>query len=181
MDDQDLARLAVAAADGDLRATEDLLRGLHSHLMAVLHLLGVPIADIDDLAQEVTLQLYRSLGRYDAAQPFLPWMRSIARHRVANYWRGRSRRERRLAAFRARAVALLESAPGTGIPDGERLRTCIDALQERQHAIVQQHYFEGRTSATVAADLGMSAAAVRKALVTIRAALRRCVEADRGR
>ncbi|MDA3960258.1 MAG: sigma-70 family RNA polymerase sigma factor [Planctomycetota bacterium] len=172
-----LEHLAATAAEGDLPAAEALIATLHSHLVAFLHLLGVPESDIDDLAQNVTIKMYRSLPRYDAAQPFLPWLRTIARREVANHWRGLSRRERRVLEFRSRCEQLLRSREADPASNHDALQRCIAALKQRQRAIVEAHYYQGHTSATIASHLGMSAVAVRKALMTVRDALRRCLEA----
>ena len=49
----------------------------------------------DDLAQEVFLTAFRSLGDHTAGRPVLPWLMGIARHRALHHLRCESRRQQR--------------------------------------------------------------------------------------
>jgi len=179
VEDRELRAWARVAAEGDLDAAEKLIRGLHAHLHSFLHLLGVPERDIDDVAQDVTLTMYRGLARYDSSEPFLPWLRGIARNVVATYWRGSARYEARLGALRQRVSEELERDERAWCPELDRLKACVSKLQQRQRTIVERHYFDGETSSVIAKALGIGASAIRKALMGIRAALRKCVEETR--
>lgn len=178
MDELTLRDQARRAAEGDLEAIDALLRGVHPHLYAFLYLLGLSDADIDDVAQDTALVLCRTLSRYDATQPFLPWVRGIARNRAAMFRRREGRRAHREDTWHSQLVDLIE--PHEPVWDVERLRACISKLEQRARAIIRSHYEEGRTSAEVAALLGMSAVAVRKALMAIRLQLRQCEEQARA-
>ena len=48
-----------------------------------LRRLGLPAADLEDLAHEVFLVVHRKLGEYDATRPIKPWLFGIA-FRVAS-------------------------------------------------------------------------------------------------
>ncbi|MBA3697826.1 MAG: sigma-70 family RNA polymerase sigma factor [Planctomycetes bacterium] len=178
MDELTLRDQARRAAEGDQEAVDALLRGVHPHLYAFLYLLGFAEADIDDVAQDTALMLCRSLSRYDTTQPFLPWMRGIARNCAAMFRRREGRRARREDTWRSHLVDLVEAHEP--VWDVERLRACISKLEERARAIIRNHYEEGRTSAEVAQLLGMSAVAVRKSLMAIRLHLRQCEEQSRA-
>ena len=179
MDDAALRGLAARAADGDLDAVEDLVRGLHGHLFSFLHLLRVPVGEMEDVAQDVVVRLYRSLGDYRIERPFLPFLRGVARHAVADLWRARARDERRMNAFQALVEAQLAGDPGERHLDvqKDRLRRCMDRLPARQREIVALRYERGLDSAGIAREVAQSAVSVRQALSRIRRTLRACVQA----
>jgi RNA polymerase sigma-70 factor, ECF subfamily len=179
MDDNALRALAARAAEGDLDAVEDLVRGLHGHLFSFLHLLRVPQGELEDTAQDVVIRLYRSLGDYRADQPFLPFLRGIARHAVADLWRSRGREDRRVSAFQAFVESHAATDPGARHLDvqASRLRQCLERLPARHREIVALRYERGLESAAIAREISQSAVAVRQALSRIRRTLRACVMA----
>ena len=150
MTDTDLRALAVQAATGNLRAAEELMCAVHDHLFALLHLLGIPASDLEDVAQDIALQLYRSLPSYDPMRPFMPWLKSIALHVRSN-------------------LSLLED------PDGNS--QCIERLQQRMRNIIALRYHDGLNSDSIGEKLGLKAQTVRKLLSRARTFLRRCLRA----
>ncbi len=53
----------------------------------VLHCLGVPYADSDDLLQEIFFAVHRKLHEYDARRPFRSWLYGICVRTVSSYRR----------------------------------------------------------------------------------------------
>jgi RNA polymerase sigma-70 factor (ECF subfamily) len=178
MDDNTLRELAARSAEGDLGAVEDLIRGFHGHLFSFLRLLRIPEGELEDVAQDVVIRMYRSLGDYDPGLPFLPFLRGVARHAAADYWRGRHREERRKSVF----LEFVESraAEEAGDPhlnlQKDRLQQCMDRLPPKQREIVVLRYARGLDSAGIAREVRQSAVAVRQALSRIRRTLRACVQ-----
>jgi RNA polymerase sigma-70 factor (ECF subfamily) len=178
MDDRDLRDLAVQASEGNLDAVEALIRGFHGHLFSFLHLLRVPTMDIEDVAQTVVIQTYQNLEDYRSAQPFLPFLRGVARHVAANYWRTRRRDSRKAEGFLAfieRRLSAGGVAADLEIPV-EKLRRCIDRLLPRQRDLVLLRYEQGLDSDAIGRRLGLHAAAVRQTLTRIRRVLRSCIQ-----
>ncbi|MBN1673420.1 MAG: sigma-70 family RNA polymerase sigma factor [Kiritimatiellae bacterium] len=179
LDDIELRALARRAAGGDTRAAEDLVRGFHGHLIAFLYLSTIPPDDIEDVAQETALQLYRGLPAYSPDKPFLPWLRSIARHMTHNYWRTKARKDRRESAFREHVEHCLEDEQHAAVLtdlSGDRLKGCIDRLPENQQRILWLRYRTGLSAEEISKQLQRNATAVRKALSRMRQALRACIE-----
>ena len=178
MKEQELRKLAAEAADGDIDAAETLMRGAHEHIFGLLYLLGIPHEDADDLGQDIALQVYTSLPKYDPAKQFLPWMRSIARHVTANYWRSRTRQEKRMTAFREYVAKELAPAAGRDVLDVrvDILSRCMDRLKENHRTMVRLRYFENMKTEEISKRVGLTALSVRSILVKIRKALRACVE-----
>jgi RNA polymerase sigma-70 factor (ECF subfamily) len=160
-------------------ALEELIRGFHRSLFTFLHLLGIPPKDSDEVAQEVVIQMYRSLGRYSADQPYLPWLRSIARHVTANYWRTHRAEERKMKSFQRYLANKAETVAGcsrVGEIDSARLEECMGKLQERHRKLLALRYEQGFDSTRIAGVLGLQAPAVRQSLLRIRDILKACVE-----
>jgi|SRR5579862_1665829 len=179
MDDAALGVLALRSATGDMDALEELIRGFHRNLFSFLHLLGVPPKDIEEVAQEVVIQMHRSVGRYAPDQPFLPWLRSIARHVASNYWRTHRAEERKMREFQRYLERHAETLPSDcGRPelDPDRLEQCLGKLQERHRELVNLRYQLGLDSTRIAEILGLQAPAVRQSLSRIRDILKACVE-----
>jgi RNA polymerase sigma-70 factor (ECF subfamily) len=136
---------------------------------------GVQGADADDLVQEVFLAVSQRIGtfrREEAGDTFRGWLRAITHHKAQDYWRRQDR---------------LPNAPG-GTDAHKRLQQVADAQTDDPEDAVEisavfhralgllQGEFEERTwkafwratvdglpAPEVAAELGMTASAVRMA------------------
>ncbi len=176
---ENLSVVAARASDGDLEAFEALVSSVHGPLISYLHFLGVQDNQIDDLAQEVCIELYRSLRRYDSSREFMPWLYSIARNHTYNYWRKNRRTGEKLASYES---MIREEIDAIFRDDRlvqnrfAKLEDCLDKVPKRQRSIVVLRYFEGLNATTIANRLEMSPDAVRQTLVRTRAALRKCME-----
>jgi RNA polymerase sigma-70 factor (ECF subfamily) len=63
-----------------------------SYVWSSLHRLGVPPRDVEDVAHETLLSVYRKLKDYDASRPLRPWLFGFAYRTAADY---RKRMQRR--------------------------------------------------------------------------------------
>jgi RNA polymerase sigma-70 factor (ECF subfamily) len=137
--------------------------------------LGVPLSDVDDVAQEVYLDFHRAMGRLPADVEPLAWLKGMARKRALNFFRRlgveRQRRVERVAEALSRAP---EAPPPAA--DGGALRRCIERLAPRSQRAVALRYEEGATSAAIGQALGMTAEAVRILLMRVRGTLKECLE-----
>jgi RNA polymerase sigma-70 factor (ECF subfamily) len=122
--------------------------------------------------------MYRSLTRYDPEQPFLPWLRGIARNTVKKYWRAHTREENNLSLFKRYIRDRFDKGHKVSAVRRDRLEHCMDELDGKKKTIVNMRYVEGIPSSGIAETLKMKAVAVRQALSRIRAALRSCIEAE---
>jgi len=168
-----------AAARGDRDAFARLVEGTRS-VVSSIALAIVRDAELSrDVAQDVFLAAWRDLGQLREPSSFLPWLRQMTRHRAYHVLRTDRRRARRIAT--ARAGELLESAvdrqPGADarlVAEEERaaLATVLDELPDDTREVVTLYYREGRSTAQVAALLGLSEPVVRKRLSRARERLR---------
>lgn len=171
--------LVLQALEGDSEATERLVSLFHDDLMATLYVLGVPHSDIDDLAVEIALEILRSLSRFDLQREFIPWMRTIIRRRVKNYWRDSIRAHKRIEKYRELLAQELEHSMMESGEDRShtinRLRECLTKLSDEQRELVQMRYFLNLNSNEIAQKLDKTAVAIRKTLSRLREVLEGCV------
>ena len=89
-----LQQLLVRALGGDPAAYDTFLRTLAGHLRAFLRkrLAGLP-DDVEDLVQETLMAVHNQRHTYDPAQPVTAWLHAIAKYKVVDLLRRRSRHE----------------------------------------------------------------------------------------
>ncbi|MFW5830203.1 MAG: RNA polymerase sigma factor, partial [Planctomycetota bacterium] len=87
--------LLKRASDGDRDAFAVLVERHQARVRLWIAQLVSDREDAYDLAQEVFLAVWQAVPRFQPGQRFLPWMRAIARHRLADPLRRRYRRQRR--------------------------------------------------------------------------------------
>jgi RNA polymerase sigma-70 factor, ECF subfamily len=115
-----------------------------------------------DLYQELFLRLHRSRDQYDPARAFAPWFFQIARRLWIDELRRRSVRK-------AEVPLIAEvAATGTLVRTEQRLaadqdvRSALGQLSEVERYVLLSVKVDGRSYLDLAAELGRSAAAVRK-------------------
>jgi len=167
---------------GQLVSMEDLVRMHLPALRGYLASLGAHTDLIDDLAQDVFLEVLKSVDRYDESRPFRSWLFGIARNLVKQEFR-KSRMEARMRGGLTTSV-IAEHRVTTGQETSEvaslealhALRLCLEKLPGRTREMVTQR-FEGRQrSDDIAGALGLTGSAVRTTLMRARSALRQCLE-----
>ena len=114
VDELDPALIRAAAA-GDLRAFETIVRAYQQHIWRFLRRFLGDAAAAEDVAQETFLRLYRSLPGFAHQAKFSAWVFKIARNAALDELRRRQRRERVTVA----AAAALEGAGDAGGTAGE--------------------------------------------------------------
>jgi len=171
--------------DGDTDAFAELVKAFHGRVRGHAALLGVASDSIDDVAQEVFIEVHRSLRRYDPTRSFADWVRGVTRNIVLRHSERRAReyriRKDLLSIYlREREDSFLDdelssSEQETGPIAG--LKSCLERLPEHLKTLILLRYSEGKTSDDIAAELKRSAAGIRMALMRTRDALLRCMEA----
>jgi len=137
---------------------------------------GVPLSDGDDLVQEVFKAAAGSLEHFRRDRPgdtFRGWLRGITRHLIAGHFRRRA--EQAQAAGGTGALDQLHEVAAPEAPEeddppqqlSDLYRRAVELVrgefEERSWRMFWQTAVEGRSPVDVAADLGVSPAAVRKA------------------
>ncbi len=134
--------------------------------------LGLQHADAADLVQDVFITLVQKLPRfsYDNHKRFRGWLWTVTR----NKWREKHRR-RALPLDHRQTLAALAAADGDSLEEAEFRRHLLDRLVPMMKARFQPatwqafwaHVVEEKPAAQVAAELGLSVAAVYKAKLRV--------------
>lgn len=176
---------------GSVPDFEDIVRHYHRDVrLFVARFLGND-PSIEDIAQEVFVQVHRSLDQFQGRASIKTWILGIARHRVGTWFRHKSRQlrtssldlEAELVQYRWQEFQQEgESTIGEGSKSGldpelevNLLRNCLQKLKPPQRDLVQRFYFEEVTAESISQEQGRSAGAVRMSLLRIREALAKCI------
>ena len=84
--DEDLIDRCVA---GERQAWRELHRAYHDRVVRLLNRLGLPPAEIEDASQEVFVQVFRALARFEKRADLGTWIYRIAVSQAARYRRSR--------------------------------------------------------------------------------------------
>ena len=128
----------------------------------------------DEIVQETWLTAVRRIRYFDPSQgSFLAWLRGIA----ANILRNDLRRQRRCPEVQQSADAPIAEADSDQSLEEARLRgqsvaAALDALAEREEAVLRAKYLEGMSVAEIAAARGETPKAVESLLSRARRAFR---------
>jgi len=161
----------------DARAWEELFLAWSGKLYAfALHTTGEPTV-AQDIVSETFARAYRDIDRFGRSGSAVEsWLYTIARHRLADFHRQRSRaRLVHLDAASNVAATTDSSAEVTGRDLSAQLRGAIAQLPRDQRAVVLLRFFGMLSGEETAAVLGKSHGAVRqlqlRALRNLRAVL----------
>ncbi|MBJ8105104.1 MULTISPECIES: sigma-70 family RNA polymerase sigma factor [Bacillus cereus group] len=82
----DLIQLTLS---GNKEAYSELYDKTIQEIYKTAHFLIEDKADVDDVVQEIYIQLYESLRKYDSKKPFRPWLIGLAIKQIHSYRRKR--------------------------------------------------------------------------------------------
>jgi len=159
---EDEIALVEAAIGGDARAFAALYDRHADRVFRHVYYRVANQSDAEDLTQQVFLQAWRAIDRYQrTGAPFVAWLLTIAYHVVVSHTR------------RSKPTSSLELEPATterwADPEGETMsrfeqqavRTAILRLKPDQQQVIMMRFVEHFDHADVAAALGKSEGYVR--------------------
>src|SRR5688500_2894277 len=101
---------------------EAIVRDTQAHIRAYIAGLGVPRHDVDDVAQDVYVELYRFADRIPEDVPPKQWLKGIARNLCMNYFRRTSRRQRLQREARGESLLRAERPEAPALSEGPGVR-----------------------------------------------------------
>jgi len=153
-----------AAQDGDKAAYETLLTDIMPLLRAVVQRTWRNPHDVEDIVQDVLLSLHVVRHTYDPTRPFVPWLLTIARRRIADTARRSSSR----SAHETTVEVLPETFSGDatkneqeGSDDQAAIRTALAGLTGGQREAVELLKVQGLSLNEASAITGKSVAALK--------------------
>lgn len=143
-----------AALKGDAAAYRSLLAEVTPWLKAYFsrRLKG---ADIDDLVQMTLLSMHTKRHTYDPAQPFLPWIAAVARHKLIDHVR---RSGRHISVELDDNIAADHMEPSLA---GRDLAALMRHLPARQAEVLRLHKLNELSVDEVARLTGLSGANIK--------------------
>lgn len=153
--------------------------GAEPKLRAYASACGLSREQVDDLAQEAALVLWRRFDTYDRTRPFLPWALGIAHHLIQET-RRKGALERQVLSPEV-ALQLAQTCGGMDHDIDVRrgaLNRCVEKLPPHLRDLLRLRYGEHRTLAQVAQRLQRGLSATNMALHRIRQLLLDCVERE---
>lgn len=148
---------------GDGAAYERFLRALAGHLRAFLRkrLTGLP-DDVEDLVQETLVAVHIQRHTYDPGQPVTAWLHAIARYKLVDLLRRRSRHEVWNDPLDAHEIA---AASDERADEARRdLVKLLETLPDRQRLSIVYTKLQGLSAVEAGRRIGMSESAVKVAV-----------------
>ena len=133
------------------------------------------VATAEDLTSETFLAAVTA-ARERGVEPSIPWIVGVARHKLVDHWRRRSRDERLLAQVAGDSSTAEADDPWDAQLDGMRAAAVMDGLGGHHRAALTLRYVDGLSVPEVAEVLGRTVHATEALLVRARLAYRRAYE-----
>ena len=179
-DDAEDIRLMGLVAGGDTAAFEQLVER-HQALVAgtVARMLGSN-SDVDDIAQQVFIRVWKSAGRYVARAKFTTWLLKITRNLVFNEMRRAKRHPHMPVQVETEAEEIPLKDEAAASPDATLLQSelqkaienAIALLPETQRMALVLRRYEELSYEEIADVLDLSVPAVKSLLFRARTELR---------
>jgi RNA polymerase sigma-70 factor (ECF subfamily) len=150
------ATLARSAAGGDRVAFARLLERHYESIHRIAWRWCGDADDAEDIAQDVSIKLARSIRSWRGESAFSTWLYRIVLNSVRDRQRSMAAEKRRVEAFAVQA--LVDAQGGGNQPDdpAARLWSAVGKLPERQRDTVLLVHGEGMAHGEVAEILGVS-------------------------
>jgi RNA polymerase sigma factor (sigma-70 family) len=156
-----LRRQLLRALAGDAAAYEQFLTALSAHLRAFFRKRMSQLPDdVEDLVQESLLAVHGSRHTYKPEQPLTAWVHTIARYKLIDFLRARSRRD----ALNDPLEDDLQIFAGSDIEAADARRDLEKVLQylpQRQRRAIVMMKLDGASVAETALATGMSESSVK--------------------
>jgi RNA polymerase sigma-70 factor (ECF subfamily) len=173
-------QLVDAARGGDQRAFEALVLKYQDRIYRLIQRMVSGSDGVDDLAQEVFIRAYRSIGEFKGESSLYTWLYKIALNLCRNHYRTRGRRpvsvelEDADGADGADGAELSGATPEEEVSRGQfwdQLRLGLDELPAEQREAVVLCDLEGMSYEEMAGVIGVPIGTVRSRIFRGRRAL----------
>ena len=176
--DLDLAR---RCGRGDEDAQRSFVDRFGSLVYSICGRRGITGSDRDDVAQQILLDAFRALPRYQGASRLSTWIYSLSLRRVADHFRSSQRRDVASGwpgddTFPPSPATSSAQAPDEQVvkaEEGERLRRAVSRLAEPERSVVLAYYLGEMSVTEISRALNMPEGTVKTRLHRGRQALRK--------
>jgi len=137
----------------------------------------VPPQDAEDVFQEICVNVFTKLGNLKDPDKFLPWVFSITRRRVQDYYRAKYNQPPMMGEDQFE-FPLLEDA---SFSHDRRLyikelRKCIVALRDPYRDVAMLHFILGLSAPEIVKVLGLNENTVKSHIIRSRPLIFKCIQ-----
>ena len=168
----DLVRRSRRGDRAARAAFAELIRRHERAVLAVAYAITTDAAAAGDVAQETFLRAWQELGGLEDAERFGAWLCGIARNRATDARRARQRRPTNEMPADAADESPGPAAEAERRETADRLDAALRRLDDVSRCAVALRYYDGLSSADIAALLDLTPAAVDMRLARARQTLR---------
>jgi RNA polymerase sigma-70 factor, ECF subfamily len=122
---------------------------------------GAQVPWIDDVVQETLVAIHHARQTFDDTRPFAPWFYAIAHNRLVDVLRREARINRREVGTDHWPDVASDSGVRESAVDMAAVKRALASLPPRQRDVIEQLKLRDRSVRDVAAQLGMTIAAVK--------------------
>ena len=171
MDKYNFNQLVKDVAAGDAAAYRKLLEA-SARLVRGYVLAKMPSGrgDAEDVVQETLLAVHLKYNSYDPSLPFLPWLRTIAHHKLVDYWRKKNITG---AVPLDEDVIDIRGDESANTDAAITLEKLLNVLPDKQQTIVRLARIDGKSMQEIADELKLSVPDVK---VTLHRALKKLAD-----
>ena len=179
-DDAEDVRLMRLVSGGDATAFEQLIERLQALVAGTVARMLGSNSDVEDIAQQVFIRVWKSAGRYVARAKFTTWLLKITRNLVFNEMRRAKRHPHLPVQIEPEADEIPLKDEATATPDATLLQAELQAaiekaitlLPETQRMAIVLRRYEELSYEEIADVLDLSVPAVKSLLFRARTELR---------
>ena len=169
----------LQAKAGDTEAFGNIVREYQARLRAYAARYIQSNDDVYDIVQDAFLNAFQNLDRFDETRDFGPWLRTICRNRVLNYYRSqKTRRSQSLSVIDEALltrITMTEDDNDDNTEQIDALRQCMTKLGTEQKKLIGLRYREGLAIADLAEMFTKTVSSIAMRLTRIRGRLRDCM------
>ncbi len=171
--------LISAVQSGQTQAYAEIVRRYQQSVLRIVNAMLYDRRNTEDLVQQVFVNAYQHLNRYELGRDFGSWIRMIARNVVREELRRASRYDTRLKTYADVLIARWSDDERSDDHEEDQkasLDECLKKLSERAAEVLRLKYYESQGCEQIAGTMSTSSGAVRNILSRARAQLRECVQ-----
>jgi RNA polymerase sigma-70 factor, ECF subfamily len=127
---------------GDLLAFDSLY---NRHVKAVYNRVRyvIPETDVEDVTQDVFLAALCSLPTFRGEAQFSTWLRTLTNHKVAEYYRKRSRKKEIMQVDLVHAERCSDQSSASSLEDRITLQRALNNLSKQHREVILLRFAEG--------------------------------------
>ena len=171
------AHLIQRFAQGDQQAFDSLY---NRHVRTVYNRVRyvVPETDVEDVTQEVFIAALRSLPSFRGEAKFSTWLRTLTNHKVAEYYRKRSRKKETMQVDLVHAEQHGDHNKASTFEDRIALRNALNRLPEGYREVILLRFAEGMKFTEIADFLDQNPEATKSLFRRAISALRKKLDVN---